>query len=359
MFRKTLLLAFTITFLGCKNDTKKSNKVINDSITNDIKILENNIDVRSFPKETDISKFPKTEFVTTLESKINTNKNIVYCVTMLYAWNEIKKTINLPIQIDANFKHLLLLDTSVSFKDVLNKDEYTIINGINGDSIRVKAEFSKSLEFETELNEYKDRLKFNNEEVMSFGVTGYNSYEKLKIISIIYYKNDNNFVIKLQPKDSNHEIVLFKSEKNFTKMSDINDEVIKLSAQGNKDKQNEKIKWKYDILVEDEIIIPKFNFNIEKTYKDLAGNTFSTKELNYNIERAWQRTAFILDEKGAKSESEAVIEYVTEEIEEDPNKSKPKKMIFDKPFFIMLKKTSSQNPYFGLWINNTELMIKK
>lgn len=34
-------------------------------------------------------------------------------------------------------------------------------------------------------------------------------------------------------------------------------------------------------------------------------------------------------------------------------------MIFDKPFFIMLKKTNSQNPYFGLWVANTELMTKQ
>lgn len=277
---------------------------------------------------------------------------------MLYAWNEIKSKINLPLQIDANFKHLLLLDKSVSFKDVLNKDEYIIKSEIKKDSIWVKAEFSKSMAFETELNSYKDRLNFNNEKVASFGVTGYDNYEQLKTVSILYYKNDNNFVIKLHPKDTNHEIILFKSEKKFNKMSDINSEIIKLIAQGKKDKKDDKIIWKYDILAEDEIIIPKFNFNIEKTYLDLVGNTFNTKEQNYSIERVWQRTAFILDEKGAEIESEAELAVATEEMAEETNKPKPKKMIFDKPFFIMLKKTKSQNPYFGLWVANAELMIK-
>lgn len=356
MLKQTLFLAFTITFLSCKNDTKNSGKVNNDIITNDTNSLEKNIDDRKFPKETDLSEYPKTEFITTLESKINTSKNNVYCVTMLYAWNEVKNIVNEPFKIDSNFKHLTLLNNSSSFKDVLNPDEYIISSEIDGFNIKAKAEFKKSLTFQTELNSYKDGLKFNNEKVASFGITGIYNYEQLKIVSILYYKNDNNFIIKLHPKDSNHEIILFKSEKKFDKMNDINSEIIKLIVQGKEDKQNENIKWKYDILEEDEIIIPKFNFNIETIYKDLTGNTFDTKEKSYTIERAWQRTAFILDEKGAEIESEAEIEYYTEE--EDPNKPKPKKMIFDKPFFIMLKKTKSQNPYFGLWVANTELMSK-
>lgn len=358
MLKQTLFLAFTITFLSCKNDNKNSAKGINDIITNETNSSVKNIEERSFPKEKDLSEYSNTEFITTLESKIDTNNNNIYCVTMLYAWNEIKNKINQPFQIDSNFKHLSLLNNSSSFKDVLNTDEYIIKSEIKKDSIWVKAEFSKSLGFETELNSYNDRLIFNNKKVLSFGVTGYDSHDKLKIVSILYYTNDNNFVIKLHPKDSDHEIIIFKSEKKFDKMSDINAEIIKLIAQGKDDKQNEKTMWKYGILEEDEIIIPKFNFNIEKTYKDLAGNTFNTKDESYRIDRAWQRTAFILDEKGAKIESEAEIEYYTEEVEEDPNKPKPKKMIFDKPFFIMLKKTKSQNPYFGFWVANTELMSK-
>ncbi len=333
MIKKVFLFGLITIAFGCKND-------------------------RKFSEVKDLSEYSNTEFITTLESKIDTNNNNIYCVTMLYAWNEIKNKINQPFQIDSNFKHLSLLNNSSSFKDVLNTDEYIISSEIDGQNIKAKAEFNKSLPFQTELNGYKDRLIFNNKKVSSFGVTGYDSHDKLKIVSILYFKNDNNFVLKLHPKDSDHEIILFKSEKKFDKMSDINAEIIKLIAQGKDDKKNEKTMWKYGILEEDEIIIPKFNFNIEKTYKDLAGNSFNTKEQNYIIERAWQRTAFILDEKGAEIESEAVIEYAIEEVEEDPNKPKPKKMIFDKPFFIMLKKTKSQNPYFGFWVANTELMSK-
>jgi hypothetical protein len=47
---------------------------------------------------------------------------------------------------------------------------------------------------------------------------------------------------------------------------------------------------------------------------------------------------------------------VVEEAEENPH---PKKMFFDKDFLLLLKRTDAQNPYFGLWVVNTELMVKE
>ena len=38
---------------------------------------------------------------------------------------------------------------------------------------------------------------------------------------------------------------------------------------------------------------------------------------------------------------------------------KSKIMRFDKPFLLLLKRKDSSNPYFGLWITNTELMLKE
>ena len=53
------------------------------------------------------------------------------------------------------------------------------------------------------------------------------------------------------------------------------------------------------------------------------------------------------------------MEVVPAAIEEELEKPKPKKMIFNRPFLILLKRAESKNPYFGLWIANTELMTKE
>lgn len=311
-----------------------------------------------FPKVKELSEFKKTEFIPTLEHKVTKENNSIYCSTFLFAWKELTKSFN-SIEFPGGNTDILLLNNSNSFKNVLKKDEYKISQEVDGDFVKIKAEFNKSLPFEIKLQSFKSKLTFNGEKVSSFGVKGYDSNEQLKTVKIIYYKNDNNFIIKLLPKDKEHEIILFKTEQGFNSIAEMTLEIEKLTEIGKAEIKKENINWKYYYDVEDIVIIPKFSFNIQTNYKTIEGTSFASNGENYDIIKAWQRTAFILDESGAEIESEAEIEYATEEIEEEYEKPKPKKMIFDKPFLILLKRTDAKNPYFGLWTTNTELMIKE
>lgn len=313
---------------------------------------------RKFPEVKKLSDYKNTQFIPTLEHKISNDKNSVYCATLLFAWDEIRKEINSPLTISDEYFDLKQLNKSTSFENVLKSNEYAVEVAVDGNLIRANAEFNKSLPFELKLQTFKNKLTFDGQKVSSFGVYGYDSYEQLKIVKIIYFKNDNNFIIKLLPKDKEHEIILFKTDQNFNSIAEMTTEIEKLTEIGKIEKKNEKINWKYFYSEEDIVVIPKFNFNIETNYSKIEGSYFNAGKRNFQVERAWQRTAFILDEMGAEIESEAEVE-VTEEFEADYEKPKPKKMIFDKPFLILLKRTESKNPYFGLWATNTELMIKE
>jgi serine protease inhibitor len=250
-----------------------------------------------------------------------------------------------------------MLNQSTSFQQVLKSNEYKVSGEVDGDFIKVRAEFKKSLPFELKLQSFDNKLTFDGQKVASFGVNGYDSDEQLKIVDITYYKNDKNFVLKLLPKDTEHEIILLMTEQRFNSMAEMTTEIEKLTEIGNAEKRNEKADWKYSFNEDDVVIIPKFNFNIETNFSTLEGSGFKTKEQNFQIERAWQRTAFALDESGAEIESEAEILMVTSVMPE-LFKPLPKRMIVDKPFLILLKRTDSKNPYFGLWTTNTELMTK-
>lgn len=312
---------------------------------------------RKFSEVKKLSEYKNTQFIPTLEHKISNDKNTVYCATLLFAWEEIRKQINSPLIISDEYFDLKLLNKSTSFENVLKSNEYEVAGAVDGDLITAKAEFNKSLPFDLKLQSFKNKLTFDGQKVSSFGVYGYDSYEQLKIAKIIYYKNDNNFIIKLLPKDKENEIILFKTDQNFNSIAEMTTEIEKLTETGKTEKKNEKINWKYFYSSEDEVIIPKFNFNIETNYTTLEGNRFSSHKQIFQIERVWQRTAFILDESGAEIESEAEIEVA--EVEEEYEKPKPKKMIFDKPFLILIKRTDAKNPFFGLWTTNTELMTKE
>jgi hypothetical protein len=329
-----ILTLILITFFSCKND-------------------------KDFPELKNLSEFKNTQFIPTLEHKISNDKNSIYCATLLFAWEEIRKQVNSPLTISDNYFDLKLLNQSTSFENVLKNNEYKVSGEVDGDLISARAEFNKSLPFEIKLQSFNNKLTFDGLKVSSFGVYGYDSYEQLKIVKIIYYKNDNNFIVKLLPKDKEHEIILFKTDQSFNSIAEMTSEIEKLTEIGKTEKKNEKINWKYYYNEEDVVIIPKFNFNIETNYTTLEGNKFKSNEQNFQIERAWQRTAFILDESGAEIESEAEIAVAVEEVEEEYEKPKPKKMIFDKPFLILLKRTDAKNPYFGLWTTNTELMNKE
>lgn len=314
---------------------------------------------RNFKKVKKLSEYKKTQFIPTLEHKISNDKNSVYCATLLFAWDEIRKQINSPLSISDEHFELKLLNNSTSFIDVLKSNEYEISGKIEGDKITARAEFAKSLPFELKLQSFKNKLTFNGQKVASFGIIGYDSYEQLKIVKIIYYKNDKNFIIKLLPKDKQHEIILFKTDQSINSISEMTTEINKLTEIGKTEKKNEKINWRYYFDSEDEVIIPKLNFNIETNYSTLEGNRFSSAIKNFQIEQVWQRTAFILDESGAEIESESEIEVAVEAVEEEYEKPRPKKMIFDKPFLILLKRTDAKSPYFGLWTTNTELMTNE
>ena len=35
---------------------------------------------------------------------------------------------------------------------------------------------------------------------------------------------------------------------------------------------------------------------------------------------------------------------------------KPRQLVFDKPFLILLQRGDAQQPYFALWVDNAELL---
>lgn len=320
-------------------------------------ILSCKTEERNFDEVKDLSKFPKTEFLPTLENNISDNKNAVYCATLPFAWKEITEVTGKPSNIDKSYIDLTLLNNSKSYLNVLKKDDYESTVEFEDNLIIASVFFKKSLPFEFKLNSYDKKLVFDNTSVKSFGLSGYDEFEMINSVQIIYYKNDANFIIKLFPKDKNHEIILFKTEQKFKTMFEMNQEIEKLTDLAIIEKQS-NLYWKYEIKEEDKIIIPKFNFNIITNFTTLEGNFFKGFENQYRIQSVTQRNAFILDESGAEIESE--VEFAVDASEEPINeKPKPKIMVFDKPFLILLKRTDSKNPYFGLWNVNSELMIKE
>jgi len=302
-----------------------------------------------FPEVKKLSEYKKTNFVPTLESSFSSDKNAIYCVTLLYAWDGVRNIVREPLKINPQFTDLILLNDSKSFKGVLNPDEYKISSDVSGEEIVVKAEFKKSLPFETKLTDMPNHLQFNGQKVAAFGVWG-GDKELTRKTKILYYKNDDDFIIKILPKDQEHEIILYKPSAKFQKLQEVVFDIERKSKLG---EEEAPLNWKYSWTKEDILTIPKLQFNIEHNYPTIERKSINATNRELFIVKAWQKTAFILNESGAEIEGKVEITATDESPKPD---KKPKNMLFNKPFFVMLKKNNSENPYFGAWIANTELM---
>lgn len=310
---------------------------------------------RKFPEPKKLSEYKHTTFLPTLEHQLPANNNSVYCASLLYAWNEVKVALNHPLLVNKSSKDLYLFNRSKSHVATLMEHEYSSTAKVEGDLITVRAEFSKSLPFELELSSYDHGiLTFDSKKVSAFGTMGFDD-EVSKVLQIMYYKDDGNFIIRLQPANKEHEIVLYKTTARFKTMAEIVADIEKKTTKGNQERKNPELGWRYAMRDGDEVVIPKLEFNIETSYSTLEGQKFQSFGRTYHIGTAWQRTAFILDEKGAEIESEAEESYLMDE-ESEPEVQRPKSMRFDKPFFTMLRRADSTNPYLAIWTSNTELM---
>ena len=309
------------------------------------------------PEVTALGKLKQTDFVPTLENSIPDNKNVIYAPAFLYAWDKVQKELKSNIVVsDNNSPDFKLLTNSKSYLNSLTEDEYSVNVDFDGDAIMAYAFFNKTLPFEIKLQKLEESIKFGKAKVSAFGMY-YFDEEAIKFSKILFYDNDNKFVLKLIPKDKQHEIILVKGLDNVNSLANAVKKTTQLINRGKDEKLNPKQSWKYKILPGDNFAIPTIKFNIETNYTRLEGQTFKTSDnKNHVFYEGYQRTGFILNENGAVAESEAYA--VTDSVGAEPIITHPKKMIFDKRFYIIIKRTDKTNPYFVMKVDNQELMTK-
>ena len=332
------IILVALLFVSCGRAAKKT--TVKEPVSEEA-LLE------QVAEEENLSEFERTQFVPTLESPICSDTNAVYCATFLFAWDEVRKIVGTPLSISDSYRDLNLLNASTSFRGVLKPGEYEASGEVKGDFIFTRASFEKKLPFNFSLRKYEHKLKFDGQKVAAFGVNGDDHEDMKRIVEILYYKNDKE-----------HEIVLFKTEKKFRTMAEMATATDSLIQLGKKERAAANKKWKYQFLGDDVVMAPDIDFDISTSYNKLVGNIFEANTETYKILKAWQRTAFKLDEAGAEVKSEAEFEIVLACVEqEEEAKPTPKKMIFDKPFFVMLRRTDATNPYFCLYVANPELLV--
>lgn len=199
------------------------------------------------------------------------------------------------------------------------------------------AYFLKEVEYKTIFK--KDDVLFKGQKVTGFIADNKAQRENIKIIK---YKNDDNFIIKLQLKDENDELILAKGYDMKNPQAVVNE--INQNNQKNLETIGGSDKFK----------APKLHLDHHRDYIELINKWLSNEGFSdYFIAQMFENIKFDMDEKGARVENEAVIVMVASAMMEP---EKPKNFILDKPYWVVMKRADSQNPYFILGVNNVELM---
>lgn len=330
----------------------------------------------------DVSKLKDTRLVAHPEVPLAANQNVLWCATLQLAWNEAIDLVgeklhfvNQPPLVDA-------LNQEDFTKDDLDPASYVAIADFERnhveDEIRAALErvfhgaaspelippipahpapddfvayayLYKNLAFAQPFED-NEAFEFAGQKVQNFGFM--ENREKLprdlfSQVTVCDYQSEDNFIIKLRTKAKDDELILAKVTPSATLAGTIYD-VTRRIAQGVPEPASKR----------DQLAVPKINFDLRGSFPPLLGLRLQPSpaakiQSPLVISEVKQLVRFQLNEKGAILKSEAVIAMATAIMEP----VKPRTMIFDKPFLILMKRAKADQPYFALWVGNPTLLM--
>ncbi len=305
-------------------------------------------------------------------------QNYVWGGAMNMAWTELaqnfaKGAIELDTKDEATLETLYKLNNPVFGKQDMDEQSYYVKSGYGQSTVqtinkecRKKFPTKSIADLKVELGErdiisYAYFLKeieymraFNKHEVMfkERPVEGFTAdAESYKNVRILDYTSDDKFLISLQLKDSKDQIFLGKGYP-----MDNPDEVVKLLREKAPAMKEPGTELGAPMNKKDVFMAPMLHLDYNRQYHEMMGKSILNKSLlGYGISVMQEIIKFDMDEKGARVENEAVIVVATS-AGPGHDSYKPKQLILDKPYWVVMKRFDSQNPYFILGVNNILLM---
>jgi len=102
--------------------------------------------------------------------------------------------------------------------------------------------------------------------------------------------------------------------------------------------------------------VPNLNWKLKHEFTELAGEDKRFENAGFSrslIGKAFQMIDFSLNKGGADLESEAALD-VKEAAMDRPDLS----LVFDRPFLIVMRQRGCEEPFFMMWVDNAELLVR-
>jgi len=318
-----------------------------------------------------------------LEVPIEPGRSVLWCATFQLAWNGVCSLIDEDIHFDEEPPMVAILNRKSATKADLDEASYVALAGFVRDGIygqipkalerKFKGEarphllpnpavaprpqdivayayLFKNLEFPTRFERLDEPLDFAGTRVSCFGIGREYKPDHHRLypqVRILYYEGPDDFAVELRTKSVGDRVILAKRRPGTTLLDTVATTEQQAAA-------SEPIQ----AVTGDVLIVPKFNFDLTRSYSELIGRALVVKNpavaKDLVLLAAVQNIRFQMDEKGVRLRSESHMQFgCAAPVHPQPEHV----MIFDKPFLVVLKREGAKAPYFALWVDNSELLV--
>lgn len=302
--------------------------------------------------------------------------NTIWCGTLNLIWNDLKEVAGGDITFNPQLDIVKHLNNGTFSTQELNENSYykvvntpslelkakiereikekfnetsDILDDFNWENMKDKDYFlyamlKKEFEFDSVFTELKkDKFK-NSIETSYFGINSETSESVREQVEVLYYKNMDDFAIRLKTKNED-EIILTRG-RNENSFKEIYDSISKESE----NYKNSKTFGKSDTLK-----IPNLNFKTIKEFTELENKEFSfANGEKYYIEKALQTIQFELTKKGGKVKSEAGMGVKNFALIDE---TEPRQFSLDDTFVLFLKEKESILPYLAMKVDDISKFV--
>jgi hypothetical protein len=325
----------------------------------------------------DVNDLKDTQLVVSPDVPLAPDKNVLWCGTLQLAWNEAEALVGEKLRFTKPAAAADLLDAGSFTRTDLAPDSYVAIadferNDVE-DEIRAALERTfhgaaspelippkpanpgpddfvayaylyKNLAFAHPFTE--DTLQFENKPVETFGFDTGASVEIRSQTHIYDYQSPDDFIVSLQTKSPQDQLILAKIEPATTLQATIKTVLDRMAAQSPETAR-----------FDDYLHVPELNFDLRRSFHELEGLVLDptpTAKIKDKliVKQVEQLVRFQLNQNGAILKSEAAMSVVAAAISAPLHA-----LVFDKPFLILLKQRDSPRPYFALWVGNPTLLV--
>jgi hypothetical protein len=322
-----------------------------------------------------------TTVVATLDTPIPDGQSAVWCSSFQLAWNRLKVDIAKgPVRIrNAEAAATRLNQAEQSESDLDTHDFYATAGFVSDEVVgRIQAEMRQKFpkvppphieaaagavaygyvnvhaKFAVPFFENEEPLAFaepNNLAVKSFGIRqkDSNAYRTMREQVDVLYRSEEKqrpeFIVDPCKYSEPYQIMFAAIARRPTlaeAVADVDEKVATVSSS----------KSSHAVGYRDTLLIPSMNWRISHHFKELEGEDKEFENPSMKglyLDKALETIQFRLDRSGAELESESQIGVKS---------AGESHFHFDRPFLIILRKRNAKQPFFVMWVANSELLEK-